>query len=143
MTIMSAAKEVSSLGDNADMQAICKAISSGSLRGARGNSGVILSQLLRGFTKIVKEHNELNVTILSEAFDKAVVYRTPTFGLDGVWMSNNNNNIDFNSFELNDERFGGVSMFVPQYPAGYYSKYNNDIKKTGWYYAAGLDALGW
>ncbi len=72
MTIMSAAKEVSSLGDNADMQAICKAISSGSLRGARGNSGVILSQLLRGFTKIVKEHNELNVTILSEAFDKAV-----------------------------------------------------------------------
>jgi len=78
-----------------------------------------------------------------QAFDKAVVYRTPTFGLDGVWMSNNNNNIDFNSFELNDERFGGVSMFVPQYPAGYYSKYNNDIKKTGWYYAAGLDALGW
>ncbi|WP_026515842.1 DAK2 domain-containing protein [Butyrivibrio sp. MC2021] len=72
MTIMSAAKEVSNLGDNADMQAICKAISSGSLRGARGNSGVILSQLLRGFTKIVKEHDQLNVTILSEAFDKAV-----------------------------------------------------------------------
>ena len=72
MTIMSAAKEVSNLGDNASMEAICKAISSGSLRGARGNSGVILSQLLRGFTKVVKEHDEVNVAILAEAFDKAV-----------------------------------------------------------------------
>ncbi|MBE5827128.1 MAG: DAK2 domain-containing protein [Butyrivibrio sp.] len=72
MTIMSAAKEVQSLGDNANMEAICKAISSGSLRGARGNSGVILSQLLRGFTKVVKEHDEINVNVLSQAFDKAV-----------------------------------------------------------------------
>lgn len=72
MTIMSAAKEVGSLGDNADMSAICKAISSGSLRGARGNSGVILSQLLRGFTKVVKEHDEVNVSILAQAFEKAV-----------------------------------------------------------------------
>ena len=72
MTIMSAAKEVSSLGENASMEAICKAISSGSLRGARGNSGVILSQLLRGFTKVVKTHDEIDVKILAEAFDKAV-----------------------------------------------------------------------
>ena len=72
MTIMSAAKEVSNLGENASMEAICKAISSGSLRGARGNSGVILSQLLRGFTKVIKEHEEVNVTVLAEAFDKAV-----------------------------------------------------------------------
>ena len=72
MTIMSAAKEVSNLGENASMEAICKAISSGSLRGARGNSGVILSQLLRGFTKVIKEHDEVNVTVLAEAFDKAV-----------------------------------------------------------------------
>ena len=72
MTIMSAAKEVKSLGDTTDMKAICKAISSGSLRGARGNSGVILSQLLRGFTKIVKEHDVINVEVLSESFDKAV-----------------------------------------------------------------------
>ena len=72
MTIMSAAKEVQSLGDSADMGAICKAISSGSLRGARGNSGVILSQLLRGFTKVVKTHDTVDVAILSEAFDKAV-----------------------------------------------------------------------
>lgn len=72
MTIMSATKEVSNLGDNASMEAICKAISSGSLRGARGNSGVILSQLLRGFTKVVKQHDEVDVAILAEAFDKAV-----------------------------------------------------------------------
>ena len=51
MTIMSAAREVSALGETTDMEAVCKAISSGSLRGARGNSGVILSQLFRGFTK--------------------------------------------------------------------------------------------
>ena len=78
-----------------------------------------------------------------QVFDKCVIYRTPTFGLDNEWMTNNSNNIDFKSFELNDKRYGGVSMFVPQYPSGYYSKYNTDIKKTGWYYAAGLDALGW
>ncbi len=71
MTIMSAANEVSGLGD-ADMATICKAISSGSLRGARGNSGVILSQLLRGFTKVIKEYDELDVAIVSAGFDKAV-----------------------------------------------------------------------
>lgn len=54
MTIMSAAKEVSAL-EQVDMKTLAKAISSGSLRGARGNSGVILSQLLRGFTKAIKE----------------------------------------------------------------------------------------
>ncbi len=72
MTIMSAAKEVQGLGSNTDMKAICKAISSGSLRGARGNSGVILSQLLRGFTKVVKEHETVTVSVLSESFEKAV-----------------------------------------------------------------------
>lgn len=72
MTIMSAAKEVQGLGDTTDMGAICKAISSGSLRGARGNSGVILSQLLRGFTKVVKTHETVDVSVLSEAFEKAV-----------------------------------------------------------------------
>ncbi len=72
MTIMSAAREVSALGDDADMEAICKAISSGSLRGARGNSGVILSQLFRGFTKRIKTESELNIPVLVEAFDKAV-----------------------------------------------------------------------
>ena len=72
MTIMSAAKEVSALGDGIDMQSLCKAVSSGSLRGARGNSGVILSQLLRGFTKRIKEEEILTIPILTEAFEKAV-----------------------------------------------------------------------
>lgn len=72
MTIMSAAREVSSLGDSNDMEAICKAISSGSLRGARGNSGVILSQLFRGFTKVIKTETELNTTILATACENAV-----------------------------------------------------------------------
>ncbi len=71
MTIMSAAKEVAAV-DRGDMQAVCKAISSGSLRGARGNSGVILSQLFRGFTKSVAEKKELNVNDLCDAMDKAV-----------------------------------------------------------------------
>ncbi len=72
MTIMSAAREVSALGENADMPALCKAISSGSLRGARGNSGVILSQLLRGFTKSISSKAELGISDLTDAFDKAV-----------------------------------------------------------------------
>ena len=71
MTIMSAAKEVASLEDP-DMTTLCKAISSGSLRGARGNSGVILSQLFRGFTKVAKTHDELTVEILAEACQKSV-----------------------------------------------------------------------
>ncbi len=72
LTIMSAAKEVAALGENADMKSICKAISSGSLRGARGNSGVILSQLLRGFTKVAADFDELSVPVIVEAMDKAV-----------------------------------------------------------------------
>ena len=70
MTIMSAAKEVTAL-DHPDMKTLAKAISSGSLRGARGNSGVILSQLLRGFTKVVKEQKEIDVTILAAACIRA------------------------------------------------------------------------
>ncbi len=74
MTIMSAAREVSSLArtNDIDMMTLCKAVSSGSLRGARGNSGVILSQLLRGFCKGVREEQELDTKILAEATVKAV-----------------------------------------------------------------------
>ncbi len=72
MTIMSAVKEVSPLGENADMKTICKAISSGSLRGARGNSGVILSQLLRGFCKVIRDYDEVGIPLLSDACDRAV-----------------------------------------------------------------------
>lgn len=71
MTIMSAAKEVAAV-ENLDMMTLAKAVSSGSLRGARGNSGVILSQLFRGFTKVIREYDELNVAILASACDKAV-----------------------------------------------------------------------
>lgn len=71
MTIMSAAREVAAL-DNPDMKTLAKAISSGSLRGARGNSGVILSQLLRGLTKYISEYDEVTVKVMAEAFDKAV-----------------------------------------------------------------------
>lgn len=71
MTIMSAAKEVAAIKEP-DMAALSKAISSGSLRGARGNSGVILSQLFRGFSKVISEYDELNVAILSSACEKAV-----------------------------------------------------------------------
>lgn len=72
LTIMSAAKEVVALGEDAGMEAICKAISGGSLRGARGNSGVILSQLLRGFTKSIKTLEILDIPAIADAFDKAV-----------------------------------------------------------------------
>ena len=72
MTIMSAAKEVAALGENPDMATLCKAISSGSLRGARGNSGVILSQLLRGFTKAINEHSEITIATLANAMERGV-----------------------------------------------------------------------
>lgn len=71
MTIMAAAKEVAGMNEP-DMATLCKAISSGSLRGARGNSGVILSQLLRGFTKVIKEYDEITLPIFAAAFEKAV-----------------------------------------------------------------------
>ena len=70
MTIMSAAKEVAALNDP-DMVTLCKAMSSGSLRGARGNSGVILSQLFRGFTKVAKANETLTVEIIAEACQKS------------------------------------------------------------------------
>ncbi|MGN0305274.1 MAG: DAK2 domain-containing protein [Lachnospiraceae bacterium] len=71
LTIMSAAKEVSGLIDD-DMESLAKAISSGSLRGARGNSGVILSQLFRGFCKVIKSHQKLDVALLTEAAECGV-----------------------------------------------------------------------
>ena len=71
LTIMSAAKEVAGL-ETVNMETLAKAISSGSLRGARGNSGVILSQLLRGFTKGIRDTSEIDVITITEAFQKAV-----------------------------------------------------------------------
>jgi len=70
LTIMSAVKEVNSLED-LTIEGLAKAISSGSLRGARGNSGVILSQLFRGFTKEIRNHEKLDVVVLANAFQRA------------------------------------------------------------------------
>ncbi len=71
LTIMSAVKEVNALS-NPTIEELAKAISSGSLRGARGNSGVILSQLFRGFSKEIKDFKEINVTVMTNAIQKAV-----------------------------------------------------------------------
>lgn len=71
LTILSAAKEVEKLTD-VTIPAVCKAISSGSLRGARGNSGVILSQLFRGFTKAVAKQDALGVEEIASGFNRAV-----------------------------------------------------------------------
>lgn len=70
MTVMAAAKELLII-DNDSVSEVCKAISSGSLRGARGNSGVIVSQLFRGFTRTVKEAKDIDTNILAQAFVKA------------------------------------------------------------------------
>ena len=70
MTIMAAAKEVTAISD-LSLASLCKAISSGSLRGARGNSGVILSQLLRGFTKSIQEEEVLDVPAMARAAMRA------------------------------------------------------------------------
>ncbi|MFI3211853.1 MAG: DAK2 domain-containing protein [Eubacteriales bacterium] len=71
LTIMAAANEVAGF-ENPTMEQLAKAISSGSLRGARGNSGVILSQLFRGFTKVIKEENEITIPVLANALEKSV-----------------------------------------------------------------------
>ena len=71
MTILSAAKEVAAL-ENPDMESVAKAIASGSLRGARGNSGVILSQLFRGFTKGIKNYDKVTIPVFADSFTKAV-----------------------------------------------------------------------
>ncbi|PWM30797.1 MAG: dihydroxyacetone kinase [Clostridiales bacterium] len=74
LTIMSAAKDVAAMEANndLDMQSLAKAISSGSLRGARGNSGVILSQLFRGFTKAIRESETIDIPLLAQASERAV-----------------------------------------------------------------------
>lgn len=71
LTIMAAAKEVGAMEDYS-MEKLAKSISSGSLRGARGNSGVILSQLFRGLTKVIREEKEIDVPIMAAALQKAV-----------------------------------------------------------------------
>ena len=71
LTIMAAAKEVGAM-QTYEMDKVAKSISSGSLRGARGNSGVILSQLFRGLCKVIKEEKEIDVPVMAAALQKAV-----------------------------------------------------------------------
>lgn len=71
LTIMAAAREVTAL-EELNMNTLARAMSSGSLRGARGNSGVILSQLLRGFSKVIRDYEEIDAAILANAMQKAV-----------------------------------------------------------------------
>ena len=71
LTILSAASEVNALSEPS-MKTLAKAIASGSLRGARGNSGVILSQLLRGFAKVIEQYEEVDAPIFSISFEKGV-----------------------------------------------------------------------
>lgn len=71
LTIMAAAKEVAAL-ENPTIEELSKVMSSGSLRGARGNSGVILSQLLRGFCKEIKDKKEITITVLADGFVRGV-----------------------------------------------------------------------
>ena len=83
MTIMSAAKEVSSIA-NPTMENLAKAISTGSLRGARGNSGVILSQLLRGFAKVIEQYEEVDAPIFAKAFEKGVGFPFAAHAINNV-----------------------------------------------------------
>ena len=117
LTIMSAAKEVSALYDmgDLDMASLCKAISSGSLRGARGNSGVILSQLFRGFTKSVKEYDETTIPILAFSFEKAVetAYKAVMKPKEGTILTVSKGAAD-KARELADAGIEDMSEFLSQ-----------------------------
>ena len=128
LTIMSAVKEVNSLTE-VNMYNLSKAISSGSLRGARGNSGVILSQLLRGFTKKIRDYEELNAEILAEAMGKA---------LDAILAPVAERGIPFAAVFGNHDDEGGVSKetqlaIYQSYPGCLMSAGPDDITGCGNY----------
>ena len=75
-----------------------------------------------------------------QVIDKAVV----TKHMATSWNTNIPWDVHYTDFEMTEERYSGVSMFVPQDPSGGdYSKYNENIRKLSWYYAAGLQEIGW
>lgn len=114
MTVVSAVREVTGLGENAEMKAICKAISSGSLRGARGNSGVIMSQLFRGFCKIARDSSEVSVALCADAFDKAVetAYKAVMKPKEGTILTVAKGAAD-KARELADGGTAGFETFLP------------------------------
>ncbi len=115
MTIMSAAREVAALGENPDMATLCKAISSGSLRGARGNSGVILSQLLRGFIKAISDKADLNIEMLADAFEKGVetAYKAVMKPKEGTILTVARGGAE-KARELSDEGISDMESFLQQ-----------------------------
>ena len=113
LTIMAAAKEVTAL-ERPNMETIAKAISSGSLRGARGNSGVILSQLLRGFTKTIRDKKEIDVITLAEACEKAktTAYKAVMKPKEGTILTVAKG-IAEKAFELAEET-DDLEVFIPE-----------------------------
>lgn len=117
LTIMSAAKEVAALQSTNDitMESLCKAISSGSLRGARGNSGVILSQLFRGFTKVAKGKETLEIADLTDAFVKAVetAYKAVMKPKEGTILTVAKG-VSEKALELNEEGVADLETFFAE-----------------------------
>ncbi len=116
LTIKSAVSEVENLDQNArSMRDVCKAISSGSLRGARGNSGVILSQLLRGFGKVVRDENEITVPLMSDAFVRAVetAYKAVMKPKEGTILTVARG-ISDKAKELADQGVEDFDTFIPE-----------------------------
>jgi len=116
LTIKSAVAEVENLDQDArSMRDVCKAISSGSLRGARGNSGVILSQLLRGFGKVVRDENEITVPLMSDAFVRAVetAYKAVMKPKEGTILTVARG-ISDKAKELADQGVEDFDTFIPE-----------------------------
>ena len=116
LTIKSAVTEVKNLGESeSSMRDVCKAISSGSLRGARGNSGVILSQLLRGFGKVARDQKEITVPIAATAFGRAVetAYKAVMKPKEGTILTVARG-ISEKAKELSDSGVDNFDDFIPQ-----------------------------
>ena len=115
LTIKSAVAEVGNLDESSrSMRDICKAISSGSLRGARGNSGVILSQLLRGFGKVARDKDEITVQVTADAFARAVetAYKAVMKPKEGTILTVAKG-IAEKARELADEGVEDFDVFIP------------------------------
>ncbi|MDO5133357.1 MAG: DAK2 domain-containing protein [Eubacteriales bacterium] len=116
LTIKSAVTEIGNLDGNArSMRDVCKAMSSGSLRGARGNSGVIMSQLLRGFSKVARDETVVTVPIAATAFERAVVtaYKAVMKPKEGTILTVAKG-ISEKARELCDSGVDSFDEFIPQ-----------------------------
>ena len=116
LTIRSAVSEVNNLDEGArSMRDVCKAISSGSLRGARGNSGVILSQLLRGFGKVARDEDEITVPVTAGAFARAVetAYKAVMKPKEGTILTVAKA-VAEKAKELSDNGVDDFAVFIPE-----------------------------